>query len=1131
MINLHPTDAVWLISGEEVVSSFTRAVETVRQVYRKQYGAQPRGTVGEKLEGAFDYGIAFENWGVEDIQALLESTFRGLDHKVLELRPEWRHVPKAYEKCVSQFFRVVFVTLWGWKVFLAPLEFQTVVNLSEVFDSVCEKLDVECLSIIRGAHPESKIDSIFKREEFACGSSRVNFWLRLLLSTTAYTMEDLSEQDATTLFQCANGEGELPLRRYYVNDFLLVLTAQNASKRKIVESLINEHKAARDSLKAAKVSKGRSVGRKRPKNRTPADEAYDTSFLVAKEIASGLRDFKFEEVFKEYLPGHRLGKIFTIGEESNPSPFFKLSHLNAQNFSVMLDGFFRSFTKSKRLQSSKGYDFAGVLLMSYSMCYLPSFFLKRDGNLHDYPKNLNDFNCTLFFTREATFLDGVIKFEKQPPRTFLGYMKEFARASRWTNDTHYGRVLIIEQFCDYVQEHNLILPDCGKFKSNFTVDCYPPVEKKAGTVKVPVPRPYFSAFISMLDSLEYLVDHINSMPFYADQNEHEINYGVLNGELHQPSSVELANSHAWAGLIGRNVGGVDEVNQRLLNYTPIFYHEDKIHTFKFLPRFYKVVDIEIRNEIVQRISPNEVRLTQLLCHTGIRQQHLVWLDKDKYDHSIDRYRKLQFAPLAVSSDKSHGEWTAIVSMHAIEIMDRQRKWYDSCTSQSYQNDLWYGLVEGSKFGRYKPLFRGTSESDTNWKNYRHFPVYMLILQHFIRIDLDDFSGSDLVSIKLADGSSQPYDDYSADFLSTIAVRDLTSPHTPHGLRAGFISDAVRFLPPSIIGKYMTGQTEALVWYYVIFDGENMPDHQELLADYMLKNMDRLERGDAPELADTVLKLHARLIKDIEKDAVEAIKTHGLISLTGVTEDQNGLELLRAKRYTKLAFNNCHICPFDNRCPKEVVAKIGPNNPCALCPYAIRGIDHLPAVSAEKDKAKEIMLGVLDKIQQFRALKPKARNPQILENLNVEYDHFAREAYALEAIEQQLYQMGQTGDGESFFLQEKDGLVAHFQRVELSEVGHVLKRLVDVQNFPDLSSPRLDAQFAQMRMRMLVSHGKYDELLKPSSKPQSHQLASQIASMMSAGALSVRDVMKIGQDSENASLVSAPTLSISASMGG
>jgi hypothetical protein len=296
-------------------------------------------------------------------------------------------------------------------------------------------------------------------------------------------------------------------------------------------------------------------------------------------------------------------------------------------------------------------------------------------------------------------------------------------------------------------------------------------------------------------------------------------------------------------------------------------------------------------------------------------------------------------------------------------------------------------------------------------------------------------------------------------------------------------------------------------------------------------MDRLERGDAPELADTVLKLHARLIKDIEKDAVEAIKTHGLISLTGVTEDQNGLELLRAKRYTKLAFNNCHICPFDNRCPKEVVAKIGPNNPCALCPYAIRGIDHLPAVSAEKDKAKEIMLGVLDKIQQFRALKPKARNPQILENLNVEYDHFAREAYALEAIEQQLYQMGQTGDGGSFFLQEKDGLVAHFQRVELSEVGHVLKRLVDVQNFPDLSSPRLDAQFAQMRMRMLVSHGKYDELLKPSSKPQSHQLASQIASMMSAGALSVRDVMKIGQDSENASLVSAPTLSISASMGG
>ncbi len=98
---------------------------------------------------------------------------------------------------------------------------------------------------------------------------------------------------------------------------------------------------------------------------------------------------------------------------------------------------------------------------------------------------------------------------------------------------------------------------------------------------------------------------------------------------------------------------------------------------------------------------------------------------------------------------------------------------------------------------------------------------------------------------------------------------------------------------------------------------------------MLKAYDKLDKGDAPELAETVMKLHGRLMKNIEKDPVEAIKVHGLMSLAGVKDEHNGLEVLRAKRYTELAYNNCHICPFGNRCPKEVIAQYGPNSPCAL----------------------------------------------------------------------------------------------------------------------------------------------------------------------------------------------------------
>ena len=1126
MINLHPINAIWLVEENEVAQHFVKAVATVRTLYKKYYGAQP-DSAADRVESVFRRALTFERWGVSEVQLTLEATFRNSNVHWSEVDPRLSGLSAAYEGSISQLFRLVFITLWARKVFVAPLGMQTIAHMPEVFDMLCEKLNVENLTLIRGVHPESKIKSLFKREEFDSGSSRVNFWLRLLLSTTAYTIEDLSQSDVNSLFSAANGSGQLPLRRYYVNDFLLTLSSQSAEKKKMVEDVINQYQLEKRENKPARVYKGRiRIGKVQKK----AESAYEKSYAAAQEIASGVRDMNFAEDFSTYFPSHIFKKIFYIGGEGEDSLFYESSRYPVKLFSSMVNGFYKSFMHSMRLQNSTNHEFVLGLLMSYVMCYLPNFFLQRDGDLLDYPKNLNDFNCTLFFTRESVFLEGVILYEKEPPRTFIGYVNEFSRVKGWGSDTLYARVGIIDRFCDYVEDNNLVLPGADKFKNNFTSACYPAVSKRSGTDKVPVPRPYFSTFISMLDSLEYLVDHINCMPYYDGQSEQDVNYGVLGGELYQPSTVELTHSHAWAGLIGRNVKGIDEVNQSLLNYTPIFYHENKIQTFKFLPRFYKIVDIEIRGVVVSRISPNEVRLTQLMCHTGIRQQHLIWLDKDRYDRGVDRYRSLPFQPMFVSSDKSHGEWTAIVAMRAIEIMDRQRKWYDACTSPSFKQDLWYGMVEGSKFGRYKPLFRGQGNTDSDWNNSRQFRVYMLILQYFIRVQMQDASGEDLVFVKSEGGSPVPFLDYSPYFLRELAVSDLVSPHTPHALRAGFVSDAIRLLPPSIIGQYLTGQSEALVWYYAIFDGDNLSDHQQLLADYMMKNMQSIERGDAPELAETVLKLHAKLMTSIEKDPVQAIKTHGLISLAGVADDKNGLETLRARLYTKLAFNNCHICPFDNRCPKEVVSKIGGHRQCALCPYAIRGIDHLQAVSAEKDKAKEMMKIVLDKIQEYRTLKPSARNPQILENLYVEYDHHALEAYALEAIEQQLYLMAQTGEANSFFLREKDGLMAHFQKVEISESDHVLKRLVDVQNFPDLSSPRLDAQFAQMRMRMLVNQGKYDELLKPSNKPASHQLASQISSMMTTGMLSVRDVMKISHDSANVSMVARPALSLSANMG-
>ncbi|MBH3379630.1 hypothetical protein [Pseudomonas asiatica] len=1128
IINLSKDNPIWLVPEEKLNYEFRKAVRLVLQVYKKTCG-NAKGGATTRVEAAFRYGIDFKGWKFHEFELLLKSTFRKSEIKLGHIDRKLHGLPSSYDEPLSQFFRVVFIALWARKVFIAPLSIQTINHLAGSFDLLCETVDLECLTIIRGVHPQSRIESIFKRDEFNNGSSRVNFWLRLLLSTNFYNVEDITEEGCKILFDGANGSGELPLRRYYVNDFLLTITSSSPAKKKMVEGIVNQYQDSKRKNTVAKVYKGRRVAQKKDV-KTTAQEAHEIAYKMAQTLANGEVEFDFEPVFKTHFQPYRMKGIFSLGEDGDRLPFVEASHPQVKNFAIYIDGVFRSFMRSKRLQKSSGYTALLSIFMSYVTMYLPGFYMRRDGSLENYPRTINDFTCTLYFTRESVFLDGVNKFEKQPPRTFLAYLEAYARAHGWGNDTHYARVLVMDHFCQYIEDNKLALPDADQFKCNFTSACYPPVERRVGTVKKPIPRVYFATFLSMLYSLEYLTDHINNMPYYEEQDEKDINYGVLNGKLYQPTMAELQNSHAWAGLYTREARGFGEVNQSLLNYTPIFYHEQKIYRFEILPRFYKVVDFEFNGQIVQRISPNSVRLTILMCETGLRQQHLIWLNKDKYDCVFDRYWDSPLAPLFVSSDKSHSEWTAIVSRHVIDVMDRQKAWYESCSDPAYQEDLWYGFTKGSKFGKFKPLFRDAGKGTSYWANYRHFPVYLLMLQHFIKEVIGDDTGKDLVFLKSADEKNKPIAGYDNVYLSSLSVDELTSPHTPHGLRAGFVSEAMRFLPPSLIGQFMTGQTEQLVWYYTIFDGENMPDHQKLLADYMLKNMDKLSGGDAPELAAAALRLNARLADSIRVDPVKAIETHGMISLTGVKAEDSGLEVLRAKRYTKLAYNNCHICPFDNRCPKEVIQQIGAGRPCALCPYAIRGVDHLPAISAEKDKSKEVMKEVMGKLREWRALKPASRNAQDAEKLNEEYDRYAREAYALEVIEHQLYRMAKSGDFKSYFLPEKDGLVAHFEKVNVTEAEHVLKRLIDVQNFPDASSESLNQKFAYMRMAMLMNQGKFDELLRVDPRPPSHQLSSQISSMMTAGVLDVRDVIKIGHAASNPPVLTKPGHSISATLG-
>ncbi|MGJ7547662.1 hypothetical protein [Pseudomonas alloputida] len=1099
----------WLIPTSQIGAAVQDAYRIVREFYREHStGVIPNSTY--QINSFFKRAIIkFSGWGRGNFNALVNCCTDDPDARFADVHQDLNFATPRQEEALSNFFKMVFVLMWSRRQVVLPLSMRSVTNQDEIFEKVIDLGGAPVLKELRSLlHYDEQHATKHDRDLNKRAYTR---WTKLLLSGQVYSSADLTREYCVAVYKDSLGRKK-PLAQYRVLQFLYFLAGEDLAARQMVEEAVAEVRSDNDAV--IKVAREK---RKKPKVLSAAEIAFNAGI----KYGNGVTTVELDELFAHCVKPYMLKSVFDM-QDAGADFYVKLPR-EVRVFCAGIDASFRSFVKSKRLQNEKNHILLLNLQLAYLSTYLPNFFLARDGDLSGYPTSFNDYDCVLYFTRESNFVDGVLAYEKKPPMTFLGFLEKYAKFNDWGNETWYARVLCADEFCEWIQEHRHTLANADRFSNNFSAACYPPIRRRNGTVKRPVPRAYFGAFVSMLYSMEYLIMHLNMMA------EGEMP-GVIRGVLYQPSLAELQESSDWESMWGRGEARVTVIDQSKLNYCPIFYCDGKIYTFNFLPRFYRIIDYQIGDEIVPRAVPNHVRLTLLMCETGLRQKHLIWLDKDRYDCMLDRSSRSQLSPLFVSTDKSHGEWTAIVARHVMSILDRQRKWYGQCSAQSYKDALWYGNKENSKFGKLKPLFRMPLPGEDSWACYRFYPVMLSILQYFIRNQLNDLKISELVFAKAGKGEESIPIEFTKEFFADITVDALVSDYTPHGLRAGFVSEAVRFLPAWMVGQYLTGQSEPHVWYYSVFDEDDLPSHQKLLAQYLLKNTEKLNNAEAPELAAAVIKLNARLAADIKADPVRAIKAHGLISLIGVKEDQSGIEILRARKDTAFAYNPTHICPFNNKCPKEILELLGAGRPCGLCPYAIRGVCHLPAISAEKDKCKELMAEVLRKLKHYRSLRHSAADRQVIETLSQDHDTYAREAFAYEAVEQQLYQMALNGQGANLFAPKKDELVSHFKRVELTHGEHVVKRLVDVQNFPDASSAELDTKFAYLRAMLLIKDGDLDSILNVSEHPPGIALASQISSMVNSQALDVMDVFKISQAAAKPPVPVKPDLLISRRIG-
>lgn len=1106
MINPSHTEAMWLIDDNEIGPAFDLAMSDARHRFWKLYGIANGSRQKDALESLNKLGVRpfakFTRSQVDDLVYCCFKYHEGRESILNELMPTLKanQVP-----VITPILKIAFIRLWIECKVILPLKWQCPIHCDRILDDLIkEQMEIgKCplLATIRGINPHSSIGYVgpmsLKDREL-----RSTYWLRLVLGSNLYDAEYFTTENACELIVRSFG-AKSELGRFYTDDFSLFVSglSKNEWLKPAVDKVLAENRAELLKSRACKLP---VIKESRAAKARQAMMDKTLFYLEGNDHSVNMLATTFADVREMRI-------AFEFKKDTLPPGGLAILPEKVVDFCQMLSSTFNAFLRSRRIQRTDTHTMSMAFMIAYCGPYLYKFYMNRDGNLDNYPSTFNDFTCALYITADHDLLTELNVFTKAPPETLLKLIAEMAELNDWTADTHYKRVYPLEDFMDYIISQAGVIPHADQVRNSFSPDCYPMLKKRTGTVKKPVPRAYFSTFLSMLNSLEYLTMHLNEM---ADGTMN----GVVLGQLKKPSINELMYSSEWAGLWGVRGQSCQCIDFSALNYTPIFYFDGKARPFKYIPKFYRITETHIDGQMQQRVVMNDIRITQLMCETGIRQKHLLWLDLDRYkNHSHNLGRPLD--ALLVSTDKSHGEWTAIVSKRVMDLLDRQSAWYKRCTSPDYKENVWYSFQKNSPFGKLKPLFR-LHINHGSWANYESYHLILLCLDYFIKTEVGDTKQPNLVWLKPATRTDEPGEikDYSIEGLSALTSNIVTSDCTPHGLRAGFVSDAIKFLPPSLVGQWLTGQSEPLVNYYSIFDPDDIGiSHQQMLCNALMSNQDKLTTGDLPELAAAISSINQKMHGDIIRNPKVAISKYKLMSLSN-GKDDNGLDRLIAKEVSELAFNPTHICPFNNICPGEVIALFGEKNCCSACPYAIRGVAHLPAISARKDKYKELLATSLNVIGEYLTRRPAARIRAELEQMELENDRFAREACLLETIEQQLIIMHDNGLDQELAVQNREEIQVHYERLNLTEESGLLKRLIDVQNFPDASSEDLTMRLSHLRHALLIKDGDIATLLgvgDNKSIPIHTKVANQICTMVKSGAIDAFELFGVSAGGEEA----------------
>ena len=1146
MINTS-SNIVSLKQDQDLSDAVHLSIETVRSALQKNYNfdSKPSEIVAKDHHVTFlkffDDSICevypvFTINQLNDLYIISQTKFDELEEKqglFSGCMVNGEKLTKSYYRGVQNGVRLLFLSLWVNKAILLPYEFG-LPGGEWHFDNRFRHLFYSEISAAARNENTRFNSNITHPTEEARGmqNARSGYWYKMILTSTWYTAEEVELNEILQFVTVGITKSKYQVHlfvellenlfgealKFSKSDFTSARTEKYYSEGKVGHATkelnasgdieLQQHFKGKYRHKVTKVNK---VTKATLSNEDKLNRVIES--LKGKNISS----------LKEFISNVIDITVTHMGDKDNVLSNIYVNSIPEQyhgSINYWLD-IQKTFLKKKKYESeSSGFQALGWFNI-YLFLYLPWWYEKNTLSVSQppkYPSTLNTLNGEIFINRWT---------ETSPslPLDFLSFMDLIRKAKGWQNNTAYGVLISFVVFMRWCEHKKRRLQDANEFINLIETDDLPRPTKYRQSQKTPLTRRLFKLFIRYCYALEniqcQLIDKVEK--------------GAISVEHLKQLGGQGAN---YIHLSNSPIKGAMDINEPCRLLQPRLINIDtfgiKIPTISIeglkgelrirgFYRFFAHDEYEVNGEVKTLIYPGDLIIMLLTLETGIRGIHLKWLDLDTFDIRVDHSNLGSYLhPLTVNTDKVKTEpWVSTVSANTIKLCLKQKIWRQNISNNSFNYKVYYQGNENSKFGSFRCLFAKNTESGSPTTQLDE--CWLALLKSFNQFLIDNNLREEPM-YKIRPVNSNYYGEINraaikTDFTKTgheFTPLTYVKRSTIHASRVSVVKERTRYLPENIVGKCFTGQNESIVSYYNLIDPEDHYENQNL----QWADKDRSSEVNVPIVDEGNINTTrgCAMDKGIAQDVEQALKAYGLINISLYTDSdgniEDGISLLRSKNDLQLGPNPTHFCPFGNKCTKEVLETHEYDKACAICAYAISGIDHLPAISAAKDAAREKSIENKEVLKRVRDLNPP--DLDMINEVDELVNRYAIEAEAWEYRENDLNKkvegIRKGFDQGEFSVGKPEFICKLYERVQFDkndhQVSYLIKRLKDCKALPLLETKSIRAKFELGKRKLKACKNPRELLNFDTTHNPAKELYSLIHSYKSVYGISDNTIFKL-----------------------